>query len=80
LFALSRFGKIEFAKVRKSGEIGEGEEENLHEALTIICKICESFCNILLAIKKQKETFSVYFCIAIDKILNVIYIIGDLHL
>jgi hypothetical protein len=27
LFALSRFGKIEFAKVRKSGEIGEGEEE-----------------------------------------------------
>jgi hypothetical protein len=28
LFALSRFGKIEFAKVRKSGEIGEGEEEN----------------------------------------------------
>jgi hypothetical protein len=28
LFALSRFGKIEFAKVQKSGEIGEGEEEN----------------------------------------------------
>jgi len=28
LFALSRFGKIEFAKVRKNGEIGEGEEEN----------------------------------------------------
>jgi hypothetical protein len=28
LFALSRFGKIEFAKVRKSGEIGDGEEEN----------------------------------------------------
>jgi hypothetical protein len=29
LFALSRFGKIEFAKVRKSGEIGEGEEDFL---------------------------------------------------
>ena len=28
LFALSRFGKIEFAKVGKNGEIGEGEEEN----------------------------------------------------
>jgi hypothetical protein len=28
LFALSRFGKIEFAKVGKNGEIGEGDEEN----------------------------------------------------
>jgi hypothetical protein len=28
LFALSRFGKIEFAKVQKSGEIEEGDEEN----------------------------------------------------
>ena len=28
MFALSRFGKIEPAKVGKSGEIGDGEEEN----------------------------------------------------
>ena len=73
-FVFFQDAKIESAKVVKSGEIGEGEEENLHETLTNICKICECFCNNLLAIKKQKETFSVYFCIAIDKILNVIYL------
>jgi hypothetical protein len=32
LFALSRFGKIEFAKVRKSGEIREREEENIKKS------------------------------------------------
>jgi hypothetical protein len=48
LFALSRFGKIEFAKVRKSGEIGEGEEEN-----NKICVFLEKYGqNILVFLDK----------------------------
>jgi hypothetical protein len=77
LFALSRFGKIEFAKVGKNGEMGMWEEKNLNVISfcclntnyfkeNIILKHKSNYVKRIIAFIVEKEflfTFAANYCL-----------------